>query len=122
MINGFKAETAQLNEYEKSVLVPEMVRCLQGRVGKENAANNTYIRMYMERQCGFIIKDARVRKLINYIRNNDLVPLLIASSAGYYIAQTRSEVDEYKTGLTNRINSMQAVCDAIEEQAKKAGL
>ena len=40
MIQGFKTETAPLNEYETNTLLPIMVRCLNTKIGAGMAVKN----------------------------------------------------------------------------------
>ena len=44
---------------------------------------------------GVKVDGPRIRKIINHIRLNGLVPGLMATSEGYYIATTPEELDEY---------------------------
>ena len=39
----FEPETSKLSEYELSELVPVMVKCLQNKVGKDNAVSNSFM-------------------------------------------------------------------------------
>ena len=113
MIHGFDAETAPLNERELA-LVPAIVAMLRGALGEKNA-------VYNQQLCAIdpYLKSARVRKLINYIRCEGLVPCLIASSKGYYIAETELELLEYEDSLTNRATAIFEVRNKIAEQRRE---
>ena len=91
MIKGFDKQTETLSDYERKTLVPVMVRSLAGHIGKAAAITNKYICSRM-RLCGYQISDARVRKIVNHIRTNGLVQCLIATSGGYYVAETEEEL------------------------------
>lgn len=112
MIHGFDNETAPLNEKELA-LIPLIVDRLKNAVGEKNAVFNQQI-------CAIspYLKSARVRKLINYIRTEGLVPCLIASSRGYYIATSESELLEYENSLTNRATAIFQVRDSIAKQRR----
>ena len=43
MINGFEQQTKELNEYERDVLLPIMVRSLRLKVGEDKAVTNNEI-------------------------------------------------------------------------------
>lgn len=117
MIKGFEKETAELTAYESSVLLPIFVRCLSQRVGKASAVTNKHI-VERLRNSGYAIVDSRVRKIVNYIRTNGLVPCLIATSTGYYIAENEAEVIDYEDSLLGRENEIRRVRLSIQQQRK----
>ena len=117
MINGFERETAPLTDYEKDTLLPLLVRGLSSKIGKNMAVSNKYIVSRLIKQ-GYKIDEARVRKIINHIRLKGLVPCLVATSAGYYIATDEEELREYIESLRGRESAIRAVREAIEEQAQ----
>lgn len=117
MINGFLNETEPLTEYERDVILPIMVRCLSDKTGKENAVTNRHIVSSMRRQ-GYKITDSRVRKVINHIRTADLVPCLIATSGGYYIAESEKELKDYEDSLLGREDAIRNVRLSIIRQRK----
>lgn len=116
MIPGFEIETAPLDEYEETVLLPMMVRSLRAHVGKAQAVKNAYICKRLT-ALGYKVNDARIRKLISHIRTKGFVPCLIATSAGYYVATDRKELMDYIDSLKGRELAIRAVREAIEEQA-----
>ena len=65
---------------------------------------------------GLKVDEARIRKIINHIRINGMVIGLIATSDGYYIAQTQSEIDNYLQSLKGRENAIKAVRVSLERQ------
>lgn len=116
MITGFEEYTAELNDYEMSLL-PNIVSKLKLKVGEENAVTSTHV-IKQFNDHGKKMSGARWRKIINYIRINNLVPLLVSSSKGYYIATKEEEVRNYLESLKQRINAITTVYDAIEYQFK----
>jgi hypothetical protein len=95
--------------------VPGFINGLKTKIGKSNAISNKSIReAYLEK--GIKISDARVRKIINFIRIKGLVKMLCASSFGYYVASNDQEFKEYLKGLEERINSQSAVYYALMQQ------
>lgn len=118
MIKGFDNETEPLSDYERDVLVPVMIRGLISKVGKANAVTNKHIVTCLKTQ-EYKISDARVRKVINHIRCNDLVPCLIATSDGYYIAETEQELRDYEDSLLGREDAIRQVRLSINRQRKQ---
>ena len=105
MITNFHSETQELNEYELQTLVPVIVRGLQTKIGKENAITNKKMCEALRAQ-NYEITDTRVRKIIHHIRANDLIPLLLATSKGYYISHDNEEIENYIKSLQERANSI----------------
>jgi hypothetical protein len=114
MITGFETITAELTPEEKK-LVPQFVNGLKTKIGKKSAVTNKHIRARFK-TIGVTVSDARVRKIVNFIRISDLVPMLCSTSKGYFVAQSVDEVESYLKGLKERIAAQQAVHDAIERQ------
>ncbi len=72
MVTGFEKQTADLNDYERTELLPIMIKCLRRHIGKENTIASTNICKRM-RQRGYKIGGVRLRKIVNYIRVKGLV-------------------------------------------------
>lgn len=115
MISGFIDETQPLTDYEKEVLLPIMIQGLIGKQGKNLAVKNWWICKCLKEK-GYKITEARVRKLINHIRINGMVIGLIATSDGYYIADSIDEVRSYISSLKGREEAIKAVRISLERQ------
>ena len=115
MINGFTNETKPLSEYERDTLTPIIVRGLSIKIGKERAIKNSEICAKMRLQ-GYRIDNARLRKVINHIRVNALLPGVIATSEGYYIATTKEEMADYIASLESRESAIHEVSVALRKQ------
>jgi len=115
MINGFTNETKPLSEYERDTLTPIIVRGLSMKIGKERAIKNSEICAKM-RMAGYRIDNARLRKVINHIRVNALLPGVIATSEGYYIATTKTEMADYIASLESRESAIHEVSVALRKQ------
>lgn len=118
MITNFFAETHELNKYEKDVILPTIVQGLKSKIGKEKAITNKYICEKLK-DIGIKLTDSRLRKIIHHIRANDLVPLLIATSRGYYIATDNQEIEDYIKSLEERANSILFIKNCLKKQFKK---
>jgi len=117
MLKGFEKQTEELNAYELQTLVPVLVAGLRCKVGKRCAVTNKYIvRMLKDK---YRVSDVRVRKVINYIRLNALVPCLVATSDGYYVAQTEDELRDYEQSLYGRECAIRNVRLAIAKQREQ---
>ena len=115
MITNFERETHELNGYELNKLLPIIVQGLSTKIGKEKAITNKSICKAMQSQ-GYKVHDARLRKVIHHIRAHDLIPYLIATSKGYYIATNGQEVEDYIKSLSERISSIQFVKQSMQRQ------
>lgn len=110
MLPGFDNQTAPLSDIELGAL-PQVIDLLKKHYGKDNAITNQDIRSEFP-----LLDSARVRKIINHIRNRNLVPCLIASSKGYYVAETEQEMKDFEDSLRGRAEAIMAVCESIKSQ------
>jgi len=117
MLKGFEEQTHLLTEYEINKILPIIVSGFKKRVGKENAITNSAIckalTEYYELKK---ISEPRVRKIIYYIRKSNIVPRLIATSKGYWIANSKQELLDWKETILGRVNAMQETLNYAEEQ------
>lgn len=119
MVENFEEQTCELTDYEKETLLPLMVKGLLTKRGEANAVTSTEIVKKLKAE-GYKIDSARVRKLVNHIRTNNLIYNLMATSKGYYIAQSSEECRSFIRSLDQRINSIIAVRDAMAYQLEKS--
>ena len=114
-INGFEEITYELTDYEINVLLPIMERGLRKRIGKENAITSNEI---LDKcvNAGYKLNSARIRKLINYIRVNHVIPFLMDSSKGYYIEHDKVKMIEYIESLEKRAKSIINVSVSLRKQ------
>ena len=116
MITGFEEQTEPLTDMEREVFLPPIIKGLRVKVGKDKAVTNRDIVRGLKANLDIKIGEARVRKMINHIRNNDIIPCLIATSKGYYIAETPEEVDDYIDSLYGRIEAITADVESMKRQ------
>ena len=83
--------------------------------GKHKAVKNWWICKCLKYK-GYKITEARARKLINHIRINGMVIGLIATSDGYYIADSIDELNSYISSLQGREDAIKAVRVSLEKQ------
>ena len=115
MITNFDSHTQELNKYELDVLQPIIIRGLSTKIGKSKAITNKRICALLK-QKDYEITDTRLRKIIHNIRANDLLPLLIATSRGYYVSNNEEEIRDYIKSLSERINSITFIKQSIQRQ------
>lgn len=96
------------------MLVPIFSNYLKQKVGAKNAVKNNDICLLFKEKGYQNLTEARVRKCINYIRMNGLVPHLVANSNGYYCATSVKEVEKYMDSLEQRAKAIWAVRSALE--------
>ncbi len=116
MINGFEEITEPLTEKEETLFLPPILKGLRTKIGRENAVTNKAIVLGLKLNLGIKVSEARVRKIINYIRCNDLVPCLVATSEGYYIAKSEQELLDYEESLEGRESAIREVRLSIHRQ------
>jgi hypothetical protein len=107
MIKGFEKETHELTEQELK-LVGLMVQGLKTKIGKINAITNKKMENALV-DVGYKVNPSRIRKLIHHIRVKKLVPNLISTNKGYYIATSEEEIFDYIESLQQRINSIEEI-------------
>lgn len=117
MIKNFDNETAPLSEYEESVILPLVLRGLKTKIGKKNAVTNRTIVQRLN-IAGHTTTEPRIRKIINYIRMSDLLPGLIATSGGYFLATSEAELMDYEESLLGREDAIKQVRLAIARQRR----
>ena len=115
MVSGFEKQTADLDDYERTELLPIMVKCLNRHIGKENIITNETMCTRLK-EFGYQISSVRLRKIVNYIRVKGLVQCLIATGKGYYVTTDAGEMKDYIRSLSGRIEAITAVKEAMQEQ------
>ena len=106
MIPSFEEHTHELTKYDLEVLLPLMVAGLKHKIGITRVITNPEICRALKSQ-GYEVNEPRIRKLIFFIRQNNLVPKLIASSKGYWVATNKQEVEVWIESLKSRISALQ---------------
>ena len=113
-----KKETYRpLTTYEQNVLLPILMKGLEMKKGNVNAVTNKQIVQSL-RKHGVKISRTSVNLLINYIRTNDLMVGLMATSFGYYITNSEKELIEYENGLLSREVALRRVRLCIQRQRR----
>lgn len=119
MVTGFEKETHELTDYETNKVVPAIVRKIKHNYGAKRAVTGKVIIRELDGM-GMKTTAPRLRKMINYIRINNLVYNLVASSKGYYIANSPAECRRFIKSLDERANAIILVRDAMKYQLDKS--
>lgn len=110
MITNFEKITSDLTDIELA-LIPYIVTGLKN-FNKENAIKAPRLIQMINatNSLNHKLTEPRLRKMVNYIRSNGLLPL-IATSKGYYVSHDKKEIEAQIESLLQRANS-------IEQSAK----
>ena len=115
MIKGFEEFTIELNEKDIPA-VDLIIKGLNAHVGKEKAVSNAKIRSVLKNNYYIKLSDAKVRKIIQYIRQENRVKRLCSNSSGYYVAKNKQEFLDWTTSMEQRIRSMQYTLTCVVTQ------
>ncbi len=116
-MNSFLRETNPLSKYEQNVLLPVLIKGLKQKKGRVNAVTNKQI-VEALRGSGLKANVRDVCRVINYIRTNDLIMGLMATSSGYYITNCEKEFINYELRLWSREFEIKKVRESIKRQRK----
>jgi len=102
MLNGHENSTFELNDQEQE-LVPIFVRRFKNQPGKNNSVTNKEMISGLAK-IGIKITEPRIRKVIQYIRLNRLLPGLVATSNGYFLTTNIKEFEDWIESMKQREN------------------
>lgn len=112
MITGFENITYELTELEKQ-LVPVIIKGMHVYQDKNNAVKGSVICSSLKiSRPNLPCTEARLRKIVNYIRTNGLAPIM-ATSKGYYLSNDKKEIETQIESLTQRANGIMAAANGL---------
>jgi hypothetical protein len=116
MITLFENITEQLTDKEKNVLVPLIIERLQ--LSNQHYTIKSYMLQSFLAYKKHKVSDARIRKMIAYIRIMNLTKpkALIGSSKGYFLTKNLQVVDDQIESLKGRMAAMKCVVESLEAQ------
>ena len=103
-VTNFESITYDLTAIEREYL-PIMIEGFKKHIGKEKAIKAPDIIANLDKRKGIKLTEARLRKLVNYIRCTSSLPL-IATSNGYYITDNKEEILKECQSLQDRANAI----------------
>lgn len=106
-------ETNRLNDYERGTLLPLVVGIIRDARGRRLTS---YMIADAIRKLGHACDSMRVRKVINHIRCNAIIPCLAAGNNGYFVASNADEISETIYSLEGRVEAIQEVINALKQQ------
>ena len=117
MITGFEEHTAELSSEEMEIL-PLVIH------GFRNYKKNNPIKaeLIVTRMNEFLLSNGykikmsqpRLRKMVNYIRTNGIIPL-IATSHGYFTTDCKETIIEQIKSLMERANSIERCAQGLKK-------
>jgi hypothetical protein len=113
MIKNFEEFTIDLTPTEHR-LIPMMVDRFKMKRGIAHIVTAETMISKINESFGVKLKDTRIRKMIQFIRVNNLVPGLIATSRGYYTAETIDEINEWIESLKAREFAIRQIREVAE--------
>ena len=115
MNKEMKVKTRPLTNYEQNVLLPILVKALRIKKGKKNAVTAKQMVSALQSH-GLKLHESNVCRIVNYIRMNDLIVGLMASSAGYYIISSEQDFIRYEYTLMSREAALRRLRMRMERQ------
>ena len=109
MLRGFENITFEITSEEKELL-PLIIKGLSNKKGKENAITGAKICQSLK------LNPVRLRKIVSYIRTNNLLLGLCSCKKGYFIASNYDELNDCIISLKQRIASQVKVLNSLEQQ------
>lgn len=108
MITNFEEITKELTEAEMQILEP-----LKDVLSKTNKKCPYLTDTILWQLSEYKVTGVRLRKLVNYIRVNRLLPL-IATSKGYYLSWDNEEIEREIKSLRERAGAINKAADGLE--------
>jgi hypothetical protein len=109
MIRRFEEHTKPLSDDLIENVVPVIASYLRRAIGADAALTNGRLRAMFVVETGRALADTTVRAVIHHIRAEGIVADLVASSAGYYVADNAEDVIEYAESLRERAESIASI-------------
>lgn len=113
----FEDVTRKLTEVEKKCIVPILLETILSKRTAKNAVTNKNLVKYFA-ECGFKTSEPRIRLMVNYIRNQQLIKdyVLMGTSNGYYVTDNIGEIDMQIESLESRGRWNLITADSIKAQ------
>jgi hypothetical protein len=93
-------------------------RYVYEKAQKGEKITNADIINHIENETGVVVCDSQIRIIINDLRNNDVILLLLADTKGFFIAKSEKEVRAWIETHEKKIESMEMTLRSIKRQLK----
>ena len=110
MITNFEELTKELTDYEMEMLDP-ICRGLANRSKHDPIKSEDIVKGMAN--AGYTLTGVRLRKIVNYIRSNAMLPV-IATSKGYFTSTDKDEIEKQILSLKERANSILECADGLK--------
>jgi hypothetical protein len=116
MITLFENITEDLTELEETSLVPMVTELLQRTSDNNSFTAKRMIKYFIGR--GYPISQARVSKMIAYIRVKNLMSpnVVIGGRYGYFITADETIIEDQIESLQGRCDAIEAIIDSLKSQ------
>ena len=113
----------KLTKEELNIILPVIMRLLRTKSTKNNPLYGARIVDFLnlkKEDIGFknAMTESKLRKCINYIRTNGLLPI-IADDNGYYVSNDPIVIRDMAASLRRRTASINAAASGLEDLANK---
>lgn len=115
MIINFEEITYELNDEEKKIL-HLLINGFKNYTQQNPIKEPEIVSRFNERT-GLKLSGVRLRKLVNYIRSNGLLPL-VATSKGYFVSYDKEVIYSQIKSLRQRATSINNCADGLEKFIK----
>ena len=112
MIQGFEDITGHLSDEEKS-LIHLVIKGLNAHKGEDRAIKTESICVKLCNKYKVKISPPRLRKIVNFIRSNSILPV-VGTSKGYYVVDNPPELQKQIASLTERSDAILAARDGLQ--------
>lgn len=113
MITNFEDFTQELSEAEMQIL-PKMIAGFKNYTINNPIKEPDIVFRFNEKSKEINLTPARLRKIVNYIRTNGLIPL-IATSKGYYVSYEKEIIENQIKSLKQRANSINNCANGLKK-------
>lgn len=105
-------------EEDKKLVIPFLIKLL--KTGKYSSTQiiTDFYKSPVSRMYPKTLNDSKIRELVNYIRRNQIEPLL-SNRTGYWISYDIVEIYESYNDLSNRIEKMEDACQGLKKMMRK---
>jgi hypothetical protein len=113
MIDNFEELTYELTDVEIKML-PLLISGFKNYTIDNPIKEPDIVSRFNERNYPLKLSGVRLRKIVNYIRTNGLLPL-IATSKGYYVSYDKSIIESQIKSLRQRSFSINNCANGLEK-------
>jgi hypothetical protein len=107
------------NKREKTINYETIVnKYVYERAQRGEKVTNADIINHVQDETGVTICDSQIRSMVNQLRNDDVILLLLADTKGFFIAQSEKEVKTWVETHEKKIASMKKTLRSIKRQLK----